>query len=135
MHPIKRKNSVQTAEALGLAAMRDKVLSMAGVTPAKLSALMAEAIAVQEEALTATKTTYFNYLGEVTDERTAPDHATRLKAAQSLIDLGLSITKPEAEKGGGLDVTLNFPVLQQLADYQQTKAEVIDVSPSEGECR
>lgn len=86
-------------EPFNLGDMKTAILAAAGFTPDNMAGILQAAVGTLVETLQATKVTYFQKDGEVTDMRVDPDGQLRARAATELASLVKSI--------GGLQTDTN----------------------------
>lgn len=75
-----------------------KMMDECGISDSKICEIL-------KEALEAKRTHFFSKDGEVTDERTVPDHTTRINAVDRVLEL-----KGYTSKGGSTNNTLNVNI-------------------------
>ena len=120
--PIFGDNNLQRLEDMGFSDLARATLLAAGIGTPELGECLRRAMDTMKDSLEATKINRISTSGGI-EEFTDIDHNLRLKAASELSHLVMSVgglRKQDQGKGdGGVNITLNVPFLQQLAEQEK----------------
>lgn len=136
---VKRNGGdLKRLDDLGFSDLKKQILLAAGIGTDEMGDLLRLTVDTLANGMQATHTQYFSYQGEVIDQRTDPDHSARLKAAAEMagiVSVLGDLKRNEASSiGGGTQITLNVPFLNQLniktGDHQDQSPDHIDAPHS-----